>query len=462
MSQSDDTGVAASAPFGATEPRHTHPLTPLANGARFLPVALLAGIVLVGQNVDASNLVLGLLLTAAGVVVISLLIAGLSWIAWRRLTFWFDDQGDFRVASGVLTRTERRLQLSRLQGVDVVEPFIPRIFGLAQVTIEVAGAGDSRAQIQYLSRADAQDLRNSVVARAAGLHPDVGEAPQQALVAVPSRDLVISLLLRGSTVALVLLTVVIVVATLMTAGPVGLLWILLGGIPLIAVIAEYFGFYNFTIAKSADGLRTRAGLFQVQAQTIPPGRLQAVEFVQSWLWRRKDWVRVRITVAGMASDDDQNQSGSSFRQVLLPVAPYDVALSVVNEILPGVNARNTPLHRAPARARWRAPIQHKFLGVGWDDRVFVTDRGRFVRRLAVAPHARTQSVRVTQGPWQRWLDLATMHLDSPVGPAKVIALYRAAEEARQLADEQNARAQIALKTDPAGRWMQAGNRQDDS
>ncbi len=461
MSQPDNVEAPVSASLGATTPRHTHPLTPIATGARFLPLALLIGVVTVGQNVDGSNFLLGLLITVAGVLVIALLIAGLSWVAWRRLTFWFDDEGDFRVASGVLTRTERRLQLSRLQGVDVVEPFIPRIFGLAQVTIEVAGAGDSRAQIQYLSRADAQALRNSVVARAAGLHPDVGEAPQQALVTVPSRDLVISLLLRGSTVALVLLTVLIVVATLVTAGPVGLLWILLGGIPLIAVIAEYFVFYNFTVAKSADGLRTRAGLFQVQAQTIPPGRLQAVEFAQSWLWRRKDWVRVRITVAGIASDDDQNQNAGSFRQVLLPVAPYSVALSVVNEILPGVNARNTPLHPVPARARWRAPIQHKFLGVGWDDRVFVTDRGRFVRRLAVAPHARTQSVRVTQGPWQRKLDLATMHLDSPAGPAKLTALYRAANEARQLADEQNARAQTALKTDPAGRWMQTGSEQDD-
>ena len=91
----------------------------------------------------------------------------------------------------------------------------------------------------------------------------------------------------------------------------------------------------------------------------------------------------------------------------------------------------------------------------------MTDRGRFVRRLAVAPHARTQSVRVTQGPWQRKLDLATMHLDSPAGPAKLTALYRAADEARRLADEQNARAQTALKTDPAGRWMQSGSEQDD-
>lgn len=452
--------VETGAGLGATEPRHTHKLTPLVTGARFLPFALFAGFITIGQNSAGEGLFVALAITIGVVVLIALLIAGFAYVSWRRLTFWFDDQGDLRVASGVLTRTERRLQLSRLQGVDVVQPFIPRLFGLAQVTVEVAGTGDSRAQIQYLGNEDAQNLRNSVIARAAGLHPDAGEAPQQALVEVPTKDLLVSLLLRGVTVVLFLATLLIVVVTWFATGPAGLFWLLLGGVPLIAVASEYLGFHGFTVAKSPDGLRTRSGLLQVQAQTVPPGRLQSVEFVQSWLWRSRDWVRVRITVAGMESDNDQQQGANTFKQVLLPVAPYDVAVAVVNEILPGVDARKTPLQPAPKQAKWRAPIQHRRLGVGWDDRVLVTSRGRFVWHLAVAPHARTQSVRVTQGPWQRRLGLATMHLDSPPGPVEVVALYRDAAEARALADAQNQRAQQALQSDPAGRWMQ--QRDEDS
>ena len=46
---------------------------------------------------------------------------------------------------------------------------------------------------------------------------------------------------------------------------------------------EFARYYDFTVAESADGLRLRSGLFQVQSQTIPPGRVQAIEFEQSWI-----------------------------------------------------------------------------------------------------------------------------------------------------------------------------------
>ena len=55
------------------------------------------------------------------------------------------------------------------------------------------------------------------------------------------------------------------------------------------------------------------------------------------------------------------------------------------------------------------------------------------------PHARTQSVRVTQGPWQRSLGLASMHVDSTPGAVKITGHHRDAVEARRLAQEQAAR-----------------------
>ena len=47
--------------------------------------------------------------------------------------------------------------------------------------------------------------------------------------------------------------------------------------------------------------------------------------------------------------------------------------------------------------------------------MFITRSGRITERWDVVPHARTQSVRVTQGPWQRSLGLASMHVDSTPG-----------------------------------------------
>lgn len=440
----------APAPDTQTAPRRTHPVTPWVHAARSLPVAVLVGIGLLGQFIARVPVLSGVV----GIVVVALLIgalvAGGQFLAWQRFEFWFDGEGDLRVSSGVVTRRERRLQLSRLQGVEVTQPLIARVFGMAEVTIEVAGAGDSRAAIRYLTLSDAQDLRNEVIARAAGLHPGSGEAPQRSLVTVPTRDLVVSLLLRGSTVVALLATVVLVVGTAITAGPSGLFFLLFGGIPLLIIFAEFTRFYSFTVADSPDGLRISSGLFQVRTQTIPPGRVQAIEFVQSLLWRRRDWVRVRLNVAGVRQSDDDSDTTD---QVLLPVAPYDVALAVVGHVLPGVDARAVPLIPAPARARRRAWIQYRGLGVGHDDQVFVTSRGRFVRRLAVVPHARSQSVRVTQGPWQRALGLASMYVDSVPGPVKIQALQRGAAEARTMAEEQNARALVALEAAGTRRWM---------
>ena len=182
--------------------------------------------------------------------------------------------------------------------------------------------------------------------------------------------------------------------------------------------------------------------------------MQAVEFVQSLLWRRRDWVRVRLNVAGLHRGDDDDDKATD--QVILPVAPYDVALAVVGKVLPGVDARAIPLTPAPPSAAKRAWIQFRQLGVGSDDKVFVTSRGRFVNRLTVVPHARSQSVRVTQGPWERWLGLASFHIDSVPGPVTIVAPYRGAAEARELALAQNDRALSALRSAGTRRWMEPG------
>lgn len=440
---------------GATAPRRTHPVSPLVHAARIFPILVVAGIGVLNEVLARVSLALAFLLLLGVSLLFAVLTAGFQFLAWQRTTFWFDDEGDFRLASGVITKQERRLQLSRLQGVEVVQPLLARVFGLAEVTIEVAGVGDSRARVRYVTLTDGQALRNEVIARAAGLHPESGAAPERPLVTVPPRDLAVSLLLRGSTVGILALTVALVVGTLFTTGPGGLLFLLLGGVPLLIVFTEFTRFYGFTVADSPDGLRLRSGLFQVRAQTIPPGRVQAVEFVQSILWRRHDWVRVRLNVAGMQTSDDDNQN-AELEQVLLPVAPYDVALSVVGYVLPGVDARRIPLQPAPPQAARRAWIQHRQLGVGHDDRVLVSARGRIVRRLAVVPHARCQSVRVTQGPWERLLGLATMHVDSVPGPVRISTLYQGAAQARALADAQHQRALAALRAAGTKRWMQAG------
>ena len=106
------------------------------------------------------------------------LILGYHYLAWTRTEFFFDDAGDFRLDSGVLQRNERRVALSRLQSVDVVKPLLGRIVGLAQVRIEVAGAGDSRVLVSYLTETEAHALRAEIIARAAGVARTWGRPPR--------------------------------------------------------------------------------------------------------------------------------------------------------------------------------------------------------------------------------------------------------------------------------------------
>ena len=432
--------------------RKVHPLTPFVHGLRVAPVIVVIGISLVTQGRHEGDGA-AVLITLAVALASALVLSGFHYLAWRRLTFWFDADGDLRVDSGVLTRQERRLQLSRLQSVEVVAPLLARLVGLAEVRVETAGSAHSKAVLQFLTTAEAQDLRNEIVARAAGVRPDAGEAPEQVLVTVPPGDLVASLLMRGTTVLLLLLTVGVIIPTVIAAGPAALGLVVLGGVPIFTVFSEFSSYFGFTIARSDDGLRLRHGLLRTAHQTVPPGRVQAIGFVQPLLWRRRDWVRVRINVAGMSRDGGSGEKAYT-EHTLLPVAPWPVARAVVAHVLPGVDLESITFESAPTRSRWRAPIQWHRLGVGWDDKVLVTRRGRVTRHWAVMPHARTQSVRVTQGPWQRAVGLASVWFDSTPGPVKVVALHRDAAQAQELALAQARRASTARAADRITRWAQ--------
>jgi len=432
--------------------RRVHPWTPFIEGVRWWPGGIVAGVTLATQ-LDVKLGSGAILVAVAGLVGVTLLGTAWAYLGWQRRTFWFDDDGDLRVDSGVLSRNERRLQLSRLQSVDVLQPLIARVAGLAEVRVEVAGAGDSKINLQYLTLREATDLRNEIIARAAGVRHDVAEAPENVLVRVPPGDLVVSLLLRAETWLLLAVSVLLLVTTIWTNGVAGIGFLLVGGIPVFQVFTQFTRYYYFTVAESPDGLRLRHGLLQKTRQTVPPGRVQAVGFVQPFLWRRRGWVRVRLNVAGTSASTQGNGNETYTENVLLPVAPWPVALAVVARVLPGVDLQAIPTFPAPTRSRRRAWIQWRQLAVGWDEQVFITRGGRITERWDVVPHARTQSVRVTQGIWQRSLGLASVHVDSTPGAVKIVGLHRDAADARRLAQEQADRAAQARAGDRSLRWV---------
>ncbi|WP_406285236.1 PH domain-containing protein [Embleya sp. NBC_00896] len=431
---------------GPGEPRRLHPLTPPARG--WVVIAACLGVVVHNVNTGwATPSRLGI-----GLVVVVPIAFAYGYVSWWFTTFRIEGD-DLRIDSGVMFRRTRHVRLSRLQAVDIVRPLAARLFGLAELQLQVAGGDKAEASLSFLGEADAQKLRAELLARAAGVRPDVGEAPEQALVSVPLSAVIGSVLLSVATWAAIAPSVAVVVVALVFHE----IAFLLGFLPLFLAawqftVGRVIRNFDFTVARSPDGLRLQHGLLEQRHQTVPPGRVQAVRIVQPWPWRLRGWVRVEINVAGYGGKDVDNKE-----TILLPVAPRAIAHGLLGQILPGVDVDAIELIPAPRRARWHDPVGWTALAYGADAEVFVARSGRFHRILDVIPHAKVQSVRRTQGPWERRLGLASVHLDSTPGPVHVKAARRDAAEAEAMVAEQAERSRIGRREAGAERWIHNGS-----
>ncbi len=222
---------------------------------------------------------------------------------------------------------------------------------------------------------------------------------------------------------------------------------------------------NFRAAISPDGIRLRHGLTENRAQTVPPGRVQAIRLTQGPFWRGKDWWRVEINVAGYGQGSDQQRD-----TVLHPVATRAEAMTALWLVLPDLGVEDpvalvdaaldssgddAGFTGAPRSARWVDPVGWRRHGFRVTDRALVTRAGRFWRQVDVVPHERTQSLGIAQGPIQRRLGLASFVLHSTPGPVAPRVDHLSAAVAAELIDEQAARARTARATASPEQWMRA-------
>lgn len=450
-----------------------HPVTPAVKGWKVIAVLLVVGAQQIGPSLTgAQEAVSRLGWTAVGLVLLAAIAVGFGYaaVAWRMTRYAVDREAVY-LQTGVLFRQQRSARLDRVQAIDVVQPLLARLFGLAELKIEVAGGSDSAIRLAFLKEDAAQRLRTELLARSAGVEfgtpeqPEAPSAPEREVLAVPVGRLVGGLV-RSFTIvvlALGLVTAVVVAVVSRNAGmAVTLLPMVLGAGGYLW--QRFAGEFNFRAAQSPDGIRLRHGLLEARSQTVPPGRVQAVQLSQAWLWRRPDWWRVEINVAGYGQGAEQ-----STENVLLPVGDRDDALlalwlvlpdlgtadprALLDEVLSGTGPAPGFLS-SPRRARWLDPVSWRRTAVVVTDRGVLVRRGRLVRRVHVVPHERTQSLGLTQGPLQRRLGLATVVLHSTPGPVKPMVPHLSAADAAALVQEQAARARTARAGAGPERWMQ--------
>ncbi|MCE7481164.1 PH domain-containing protein [Microbacterium profundi] len=476
-----------------------------------------------GDPVDwvlENNLILIALLVILGVLIV---LIALFWMVWRFQEFRISDE-HVEVRKGIIFRSQRRAPLDRVQGVNLTRPFPARLIGMAK--LEVVGAGtDANVPLEYLSTTKAETVRSDILHLASGARAarearqqgrsvqnpgsagaatirsqligsmnggvndliggvDLGDVVPESVVKIPTGRLIGSQVLAG--VLWLVFFLVVFAVFIATMLPIALAnedgdgrFVLLGaglgvGIPfIIAAVAitwaQISKSLRYSIAPTPDGVRITFGLFTTVTETIPPGRIFAVEVTQSILWRPFGWWTIKINrMSGKSASQQQSSTAQQFN-VVLPVGTRADVERVLALVLPDMPVEDRPLvwehgilgpqagdpyQVLQKRGGWRRPFSWKRHGFAVTDFAVIMRRGNFWRKLAVFPLARLQGVSAAQGPIDRAQRVAILKAHSVTGPVLGDVVGIESVELTAAVDDISRRAAAAAGRDHSHRWAQ--------
>ena len=244
-------------------------------------------------------------------------------------------------------------------------------------------------------------------------------------------------------------------------------------VPLLGYLgtlwARFDGAANFKITPSGQGgVTLRYGFTGTHTQNVMVERIQALAVEQSILWRVFGWYRIKMTIAGIGVEQNDNQKLVT-RNIALPVGNRQETLMVLRLLLPALDEvqaqvlldtadgslkRQQPQVPAmivtPSSARWMDLLTWKRNGVttvGYTaGSVQATTRidsdaarasvgehtrgdlllirgGYFIRTLSIVPVSRVLSVSWGQGPLQRAFGCASVHFGTVPGPVRTLMMH---------------------------------------
>ena len=442
-----------------------HPLTPFLKGG--IAFVAIIGVLIVnlrdilieqfvGNNEHNGEILIWLAdnglvpLAIAGVIVVLALFVLGFYFSWRMHMFRITDEV-VEVRSGILFRTNRKARLDRIQGINIVRPFLARIFGAAKLEINVAGQ-DANVQLDYLSSSSSDELRREILRLASGtqqqvdapLAPVAGAtvieqrlnelvapeldptlAPTESVVKINLGRLLGSLVLSGFTIIAIGLVVGVIIAISVT----GELFYLGVAVPFVLgagsfYIQRFTKSLRYSIAGTPDGVRVGFGLLSTSNETLPPGRIHSVQISQPLLWRPAGWWEIKVNRASKSSA--QGAAGQA-NTTILPVGNLDDVERVLALVLPSedeallraalvAKGDDVGFVNSPKRAaifRW---FSWRRNGVAITPTSILLRKGAIYRELVIVPQARMQSVALTQGPLRRRFRLADVRLHTVAGP----------------------------------------------
>jgi putative membrane protein len=338
------------------------------------------------------------------------------------VTRWRIEDDDLRIETGLLRRQSLRYPLAQVQAIDVVRPGLARLVRVAELRLRMAGPTGSTARLAYVAEHEVEALRDRLLALARGARHDeaapgskaertAARPEEHVLTSVTSPKLVASIVLEywwliGILVALIAgFAASPATGVKITVGG-GLIW----AISVVTFLWRRFNQqYRLTVAEGPDGLHLHGGLVALTAEIIRPGRVQAVRLVEPLLWRPLGWCRLEVDLAGRQRSKGEGSAQRGQLRTLLPVARRPLAVELVDRLLPD---RPCELSRPPRRVRWKSPFRYRALSWGRSETCVATTSGRLRRVSCWVPLEKVQSLRHVQGPVQRRLHLASVHVDT--------------------------------------------------
>ena len=388
----------------------------------------------------------------AGFVAVCAVVWLASGLWWRRMGYQLGGD-ELSLRRGLFSTQLRTARYDRTQAVDVVEPVIARLFRLAAVRVETAGGQSSVIEIAYLKKADAEALREDILARVHGAptpaataadtdidatvtdatsaHTLAPPAEEPALVPeIPIARSLVAAALRASTLFLVgfLILVVVTRLPLSTALPV-----LVGALPNVWNVLD--SSWRYTARADGEVLNITYGLADRRRQSIRLDRIHAVQITQPLLWRPLGWYEVRVSVAGYGASASGKASGSTR---ILPVG----TLAQARQFLP---ADAAPTYASPARAKWVSPLDYRQQTVALTGDYVIVRNGRLNRRVKAIHTSHIQELTYRRGPISQALGLATVGLDLVQGPVRMDARNLTLADAAALLTQLRSRQLPGLK-----------------
>lgn len=388
-----------------------HPLSPVVRGGR-MTIAFAIVLVPAALTGEASPQAYPQLAALA-------VILGLGFISWL-VTRWRVDGDDLRIESGVLRRRSLRFPLAQVQAIDIVRPGLARMFKVAELRLRMAGSTGGSARLAYLPEREVGPLRDQLLALARGAAAPLEPAPdaepaaeaERILTAVPPLKLAASILISdvGLSAATILLGLILtaVFAPGAIAGLLGggVVWV----VSAFTLVWRRFNHeYGLTVSESHEGLHLHGGLVALTAETIRPGRVQAVRMVEPLFWRLLGWCRLEVDLAGSQRSKGEGEAQRGRLRTLLPVGNRALADELLDVLVPDRPRRLDP---PPRRARWKSPLRYPKLAWARTDTCVAARSGRVRRVTSWVPLQKVQSLRRVQGPIQRRFRLATVHVDT--------------------------------------------------